>query len=85
MKTPPDNLGIPPSEFLSEAPKGPESYQAIETPTLRDQFALAALTGLLGKMTSSRYHDILGGIQGGLNEAKVAYRLADAMLEARKK
>lgn len=43
------------------------------TPTLRDQFAMATLTGILTD-ASYRYHE---------DDAEKAYRIADAMLEAR--
>ena len=43
---------------------------ANEYPTLRDQFAMAALTTL--------------GAQSPLSKARQAYEFADAMLEARK-
>jgi hypothetical protein len=42
--------------------------------TLRDQFAMAAMTGLLSDPSSS----------GPDGAAMVAYKYADAMLEARK-
>lgn len=47
-------------------------------PSLRDQFAMSALTGLLAVETNSKAFD------GDSSElAKCAYRLADAMLKAR--
>jgi hypothetical protein len=42
--------------------------------TLRDQFAMAALTGLLANPDAAKYKD----------RAEVAYNYADAMMEARK-
>ena len=53
---------------------------SVNTPTLRDQFAMSALQGLLpnhqvAPMGASFSPDIL---------SRRAYRLADAMLEARK-
>lgn len=48
----------------------------IEEHTLRDQFAMAALTAIL-----HRNHDTFTEIK---NVAKHAYGVADAMLEARK-
>jgi len=53
-----------------------------DTPTLRDQFAMSALGGLLAvfPMTS---RDLAYGPNGHLY-ATAAYRLADAMLAARK-
>lgn len=48
---------------------------ADETPTLRDQFAMAALTGIMTD-ASFRYH-----IE---DAADAAYRAADAMMQARK-
>ena len=44
-----------------------------ETLTLRDQFAMAALTGLISD-SAWRFHDL----------AQKAYGFADAMIEARK-
>jgi hypothetical protein len=44
-----------------------------QTPTLRDQFAMAALTGLLADGNPSTD-----------SNAKFAYQIADAMMEARK-
>lgn len=46
-----------------------------EMPTLRDQFAMAALSGLLSDPSSS----------GPKGSAQAAYEYADAMIEARKK
>jgi hypothetical protein len=43
-------------------------------PSLRDQFAMAALTGLLANPDAAKYKD----------RAEVAYNYADAMMEARK-
>jgi hypothetical protein len=45
----------------------------LEMPTLRDQFAMAALTGLLADGNPSTD-----------SNAKFAYQIADAMMEARK-
>lgn len=46
----------------------------IDMPTLRDQFAMAALTGL--------FHNNV--ITNPKAYAKIAYEMADSMLEARK-
>jgi len=46
---------------------------APKTATLRDQFAIAALTGLLANPDAAKYKD----------RAEVAYNYADAMLKAR--
>ena len=46
-----------------------------ETLTLRDQFAMAALPGLIGR---------IGRHNTSSDVSKVAYEVADAMLEARK-
>lgn len=46
--------------------------------TLRDQFAMAALTGFCANPTSK-------DMEGGSFFAKIAYKCADAMMEARKK
>lgn len=45
-------------------------------PTLRDQFAMAALTGYIG-------HGTYAGTDGPVI-ARLAYQVADAMIEARK-
>lgn len=50
-------------------------------PTLRDQFAMSALQGMLTTAGGPCLHG-LEGIE--LQTAAAAYRLADAMLEARK-
>jgi hypothetical protein len=47
-----------------------------ETLTLRDQFAMAALTGMIANPITKRIEE------AGLS--KIAYEIADAMLEARK-
>lgn len=59
--------------FDSLAPSAP--------PTLRDQFAMSALQGMLTTAGGPCLHG-LDGIE--LQTATAAYRLADAMLEARK-
>ena len=48
---------------------------SVNTPTLRDQFAMSALQGLLANQGLYIEPDVL---------SRHAYRLADAMLEARK-
>ena len=50
--------------------------QGLDRPTLRDQFAMSALQGLLVNNWRSEMSDELF--------TQRAYRLADAMLEARK-
>ena len=48
----------------------------VEVPDMRDQFAMAALTGFMGSGDcATGNHDAA---------ARLAYRFADAMLEARK-
>ena len=54
---------------------------SVNTPTLRDQFAISALQGMLTTAGGPCLHG-LDGIE--LQTATAAYRLADAMLEARK-
>jgi hypothetical protein len=49
---------------------------------LRDQFAMAALTGLIAHGADQPYYSHGREIEGGL--AGVSYHIADAMLEARK-
>lgn len=56
--------------------------------TIRDQFAMAALTGMLSMETSSMAFEAMGqtiGISSALAAARTAYELADAMLEEKKK
>jgi len=48
--------------------------QLREIATLRDQFAMAALTGLLANPDAAKYSN---------DRTEVAYELADAMLKAR--
>ena len=47
--------------------------RAMQTATLRDQFAMAALTGIISQSLSA----------GQLSRAKLAYEYADAMMEER--
>lgn len=54
--------------------KDEEAHQT-EQKTLRDEFAMAALTGVVQIKSPLRYKDY----------AEFAYKMADAMLEARKK
>lgn len=51
--------------------------------TLRDYFAAAALTGLLGTIATTE--GALPGAAGRAIKCEVAYEYADKMLEARKK
>jgi len=53
---------------------GKEVEDAWDNKILRDQFAAAALTGLLSEIEAYAWHKI----------PTIAYELADAMLEARK-
>jgi len=55
-------------------PQQPWVVTYVEQPTLRDQFAMAALTGLLASCKTDCV-DVY---------VKDAYQMADAMLEARK-
>ena len=65
-----DHTQPPPFNVGRRQPTPP----AIETPTLRDQFAMAALTGLISRAPDFMFPDL----------SQKAYRFADAMLEARK-
>jgi hypothetical protein len=51
----------------------------VETVSVRDQFAMAALPGLIGRV--GRPNTVMKSMT---DVAKVAYELADAMLAARK-
>lgn len=53
---------------------------SVNTPTLRDQFAMSALQGLLANQQCAPF-----SYEGDVKQSvRCAYRLADAMLEARK-
>ena len=65
-----DHTQPPPFNVGRRQPMPP----ATETPTLRDQFAMAALTGLLAAPNVELWIDV----------SKQAYAIADRMLEARK-
>lgn len=63
------------------AGKNPEFFALPETmPTLRDQFAMAALTGIFANPSYTDFVEM-----DCLIDSEVAYQYADAMLEARKK
>lgn len=53
--------------------------------TLRDQFAMAALTGLCASMPQGHWVDVRNGAIGGVLLSKSAYMYADAMLAERQK
>lgn len=53
---------------------------SVNTPTLRDQFAMSALQGILANQQCAPF-----SYEGDVEQSvRCAYRLADAMLEARK-
>lgn len=52
-------------------------------PTLHDQLAMAALTGLVSSMQSGERGETLNGVRGGASISKASYMYADAMLAAR--
>lgn len=52
----------------------------VNTPTLRDQFAMSALQGILANQQCAPF-SYAGDVE---QSVRCAYRLADAMLEARK-
>jgi hypothetical protein len=52
-------------------------------PDLRDQMAMAALTGLLASQTTQRTMDVLNGVTGGKLLSQAAYMIAAAMLAER--
>lgn len=63
--------------FLAKPPVGGSSIVApSETKTLRDEFAMAALTGIIAG---------LGQFSDFAHTAEAAYKMADAMMEARDK
>jgi hypothetical protein len=51
--------------------------------SVRDYFAARIMTGFANNMTDARFAELRDGISGGMDEAKVAYLLADAMLKVR--
>jgi hypothetical protein len=65
------------SHWIKCESTSPQVVKHVEYPTLRDQFAMAALNGLLSSEKLALCHEsILAGY---------SYQHADAMLEARKK
>jgi hypothetical protein len=65
------------TEYTTKIPSQPYIMETVvEQVTMRDQFAMAALTGFMGSGDcATGNHDAT---------ARLAYRFADAMLEARK-
>lgn len=63
---------------MNSADKGKMTYHFTTTNNLRDEFAMAALTGLLASNEFARLYS-------RARTAEEAYRLADAMMEARDK
>jgi hypothetical protein len=51
--------------------------------TLRDYFAARVIQGLAARLLDSDMYELRTEIRGGLNEARIAYQMADAMLKAR--
>jgi hypothetical protein len=63
------------TEYTTKIPTGPYIMETvIEWVTMRDQFAMAALTGLISRAPDFMFPDL----------SQKAYHFADAMLEARK-
>jgi hypothetical protein len=62
----------------------PPSTSATEIVTIRDHFAAHALSGLIAADTDSTVHSKDPNVNGHAHLAKTCYRLADAMLAARK-
>jgi hypothetical protein len=63
------------TEHTTKIPTGPYIMETVvEVVTMRDQFAMAALTGLISRAPDFMFPDL----------SQKAYRFADAMLEARK-
>lgn len=77
LPAPPEDVKMIENNTQSIPPKFNDHYQRqtiIETVTLRDQFAMAALTGILASIAAE---DVMMYVRD-------AYRIADAMLGARK-
>lgn len=51
---------------------------------LRDQFAMAALTGLVASLNATERDETLEGARGGKRISVAAYVYADAMMDARR-
>ena len=63
------------TEHTTKIPTGPYIMETVvEVVTMRDQFAMAALTGLISRASDFMFPDL----------SQKAYRFADAMIEARK-
>lgn len=63
------------TEYTTKIPSQPFIMQpVVEQVTMRDQFAMAALTGLISRAPDFMFPDL----------SQKAYRFADAMVEARK-
>ena len=79
MKTEDDLTGIPIQRGTEEEWLSPGRYFVVtpEGPTLRDQFAMAALTGYISADTEYQCP--------ATHLAEWSYDVADAMLEAREK
>ncbi len=69
---------------MQEKAEAKAQERKAEELTLRDRFAMAALTGICATMPREDVFDMWKGIKGGAMEAKAAYDLADKMLQARK-
>jgi hypothetical protein len=63
------------SSLVQLAPQPPVSSMTYEIATMRDQFAMAAITGLCAN------NNVQYNVKG---YAGISYELADAMMEARK-
>lgn len=72
-----NTTGDPPPNYNMLQLQSPVHVSAPESPTLRDQFAMAALTGLIASDTAEHHHVSVEAV------AHSAYAIADAMLAAR--
>lgn len=56
----------------------------VTTERQRDEFAMAALTGIVAaQLSRDELNNLSDGIKGGMIEARAAYALADAMMAFR--
>lgn len=76
------NVLVPINEFndlMARHEKAPDAM------TVRDRFAMAALTALITSNKGAASDDVLDGVRGGARISKAAFMYADAMMKERQK